>query len=277
MIALLPLWVGAQSRITKFDKSKEISLLGGTAYYIGEVNPSKHFGTQLKACGGLSFRNNLSRRWTTKGSFLYGVVEAWDKDSKDPWIRNRNLNFRNQFVEVSLQSELNFFPYQIGSRDWISPYLFGGIAYFHMNPQGYWKGNWFDLQPLGTEGQGLPGKGGKYRLGGLAVPVGVGVKMNLFSIFGLSIEWGVRRTWTDYFDDISGIYVSPAELEDTNGTLAARMSDQTLLPERADGTNTGLQRGDAGRKDLYFFCMVSLNIRIDKKATTCFTGQIPVQ
>jgi len=38
-----------------------------------------------------------------------------------------------------------------------------------------------------------------------------------------------------------------------------------------DGNNNaGLQRGDPGRKDLYFFFMGSLNIRIDKKANSCW-------
>lgn len=273
LVVLLFAAKGVRAQISKYDRSKEISLLAGTAYYIGEVNPSRHFGTTLRTCGGLTFRNNHSRRWTTKFSFLYGAVEAWDKDSKDPWIRNRNLNFRNRFVEGSLQAELNFFPYQIGSDNWISPYLFAGIAYFQMNPEGYWKGNWYALQPLGTEGQGAPGFEAKYRTGGMAVPVGMGIKMNLFAVFGLSIEWGVRRTWTDYFDDISGAYASPAELEDFNGTLAARFSDQSIIKERADGSNTGLQRGDPGRKDLYFFVLASLNIRIDKRANSCWSGE----
>jgi Domain of unknown function (DUF6089) len=271
--------VAVFGQATKYDKSKEIGLLGGTSYYLGEVNPYKHFGGNLHFAGGLSFRNNHSRRWTTKASLLYGTVEAWDKDNSDPWIQNRNLNFRNQFYEGSFQVELNFFNYQIGSENNISPYLFAGMAYYQMKPQGYYKGNWYELQPLGTEGEGAPGGKEQYKLGGLSMPLGVGLKFNLFAVFGFSLEWGLRKTWTDYFDDISGVYADPTLLLDKNGALAARISDQSLIKERLDPisglyNNTGLQRGDSGRKDLYFFTMASINVRIDKKATSCWSGQV---
>ncbi|MFM1998228.1 MAG: hypothetical protein RL204_175 [Bacteroidota bacterium] len=258
----------------KYDKSKEIGLLAGTAYYLGEVNPYKHFGTQLKTCGGLSFRNNFNKRWTLKTSVLFGQVYAYDSDSDSEWIRNRNLHFRNQFIETSMQFELNYFSYQIGSHDWISPYLFMGLAYTNMKPQANYKGNWYELQPLGTEGQGTSLGGDKYNTNIFAMPLGVGIKFNIYAIFGFSMEWGVRRTFTDYFDDISGKYADPEILQDENGTTASVLADQSLTKARADGSNTGLQRGDPGRKDLYFFALGSLNIRIDKKATSCWNGEL---
>jgi hypothetical protein len=94
--------------------------------------------------------------------------------------------------------------------------------------------------------------------------------MNLFAIFGLSLDWGIRRTWTDYFDDVSGVYPDPNLLINERSRLTARLSDQSLLPELSDGTNKGLQRGDPGRKDLYFFVTGALTIRIDKKANSCW-------
>ncbi len=274
LIILILFPVVAFSQKNKYEKSKDFGILFGTSYYIGEINPYKHFGTTLKPGGGISFRNNFNRRWTMKASMLYGVIEAWDKDSDDPWIRNRNLSFRNQILEGSLQFELNFFPYQLGNKQFpMSPYLFGGIAYFNMKPMGQYKGTWYELQPLGTEGQGTEYGGDKYKTSLLSVPFGVGFKSNLFAIFGFSLEWGVRKTFTDYIDDISGKYVDPGVLEDLSGQLAATMSDRSLQKEIPDGNsrnNSGLQRGDPGRKDYYFFVMASLNIRIDKKATSCW-------
>ena len=269
--------LNAFSQKNKYERSKDIGLLIGTSYYIGEVNPYKHFGTRMKMGGGLSFRNNFNRRWTAKSILLVGVVEAWDEDSDDAWIRNRNLHFRNQIIEGSLQFELNFFDYQLGNQqyNW-SPYLFGGIAYFNMKPMANYKGTWYELQTLGTEGQGSSLGGEKYKTSMLSVPFGVGFKTNIFAIFGLSVEWGVRKTWTDYFDDISGKYANPSVLEDESGPLASILSDRSLVKEIPDPNNsarkndTGLQRGDPGRKDYYFFCMVSLNIRIDKRATSCW-------
>jgi hypothetical protein len=257
----------------KFERSKDVDLLAGTAYYIGEMNPYKHFGTRLKGAGGLAFRNNFDRRWTLRSSVIYGVVEAWDADNDDAWIRNRNLNFKNQLIEGSIQGELNFFNYQLGNREYpFTPYLFGGIAYTRMRPMTLYKGSWYETQPIGTEGQGTSLGGDRYKTNIFAVPFGAGIKFNLFAIFGMSIEWGVRKTWTDYIDDVSGKYVDPAQLAELNGQLAATLSDRSInreLPGGVNGVNTGLQRGDPGRKDYYFFGLVSLNVRIDRKATSC--------
>jgi hypothetical protein len=269
VIAFL-LTVSGFSQRSKFDKSKEIGVNAGTAYYIGELNPYRHFGGRLRFSGGLCFRNNFSRRWTLKISGLYGNVEAWDSDSRDPWVRNRNLNFRNQFFEGSAQLELNFTDYQIGSEDWISPYLFTGLAYYSMNPQGNLNEQWRPLQPAGTEGQGTSAGSELYKTTGFSIPAGIGLKINMYAIFGLSLEWGIRRTWTDYFDDVSGVYPDPNVLISERSRLTARLSDQSLDHELADGSNTGLQRGDPGRNDLYVFVMGTLSIRIDKRATTCW-------
>jgi hypothetical protein len=260
----------SSAQVNKFDRSKEIGLSGGTSYYLGEINPYRHFGGRLRFSGGVCFRNNFDRRWTLKLSALFGQVEAWDSDSDDPWRANRNLNFRNQFYEGSATVELNFLEYQLGTSDWISPYLFTGLAFYSMNPQGNLNDTWRPLQPAGTEGQGLEEGEDPYKLTGFAIPAGAGVRINLYSIFGLSLEWGIRRTWTDYFDDVSGVYADPNLLIDERSRLTARLSDQSLQAERADGTNTGLQRGDPGRKDLYVFALATLTIRIDKRATSCW-------
>lgn len=261
----------AFAQATKFDKSREFGIIAGTAYYLGEVNPNNHFGTRLKFSGGLSYRNNISKRWTVKASMLYGQVEAWDADSKDPWIVNRNLNFLNQFWEGSLQWELNYTDYQIGNKNHnLSPYLFAGFGYFSMKPQGNWEGNLYELQPLGTEGQGMIGGAERYKTGGLIIPYGVGFKFNLFAVVGMSVEWGFRKTWTDYFDDISTQYIEPNLLENENGDLAATLADQSLVKSGPGATNSGMQRGDPGRKDTYSFALISLNIRLNKKPNNCW-------
>jgi hypothetical protein len=259
------------AQVNKYDRSADIGLVVGTAYYIGDINPTKHFGTRLKLSGGITYRNNVSKRWSIKTSLLYGQVEAWDADNENAWIQNRNLHFKNQFMEGSIQAELNYFDYQIGqSSSWISPYLFAGLAYYQMKPQAYFNGTWYELQPLGTEGQGTTQGGKKYNVNGIAMPFGAGLKFNVYAIFGISIEWGTRRTWTDYFDDVSTVYAEPNMLENENGDLAALLADQSIQKEGPLGDNTGMQRGDPGRKDWYFFSTVSLNIRIDKPPTSCW-------
>ncbi|MFM9422597.1 MAG: hypothetical protein RIR06_1058 [Bacteroidota bacterium] len=250
------------------ERSKELVLGLGTAYYLGEVNPYTHFGSDLKVAASLGYRNNFNYRWSMRIAASYGNVEAWDKDSQDPWIQNRNLNFRNRFYEGSVLFELNFLNYQIGSNYTISPYLFTGGAIYNMNPEGQYNGFWHSLQPAGTEGQGLEGNDPVYKLTGFSLPLGAGLKWNIAGLLGASVEWGVRKTWTDYFDDISTVYEDPTVLANSRGQLAANLANQALNQENIN--NTGMQRGDPGRKDLYFFCMASLHVRIDRKGTTCW-------
>lgn len=263
------LTVGAQ--VKSKDKSKELSLSAGTAYYIGEINPSKHFGTREKLALGIAIRSNLNKRWAIRTGLNYGHIEAFDSDSKDLWQQNRNLNFRNKFFEGSVIAELNFFNYQINSKHNISPYLFWGAAIFRMNPEGMYNGYWHSLQPAGTEGQGLAGKDPLYKTTGFTMPMGAGLKCNISGLMGFSIEWGMRKLYTDYFDDISGTYANPTLLSAARGQLATHLADPSLIQQ--NNNNAYLQRGDPGRKDLYFFCMASLNIRIDKKGNSCATWQ----
>ena len=256
----------------KFEKSKDVGLIAGTSYYIGEINPYKHFGTRLKMGGGIHYRANFDRRWSVKGSLLYGQVEAWDEDSNDPFRNNRNLSFRNQVIEGSIQAELNFFPYQIGNREYpITPYLFAGLGFFNMKPMANYRGTWYELQPLGTEGQGTNLGGDYYKTNLLCMPFGAGFKVNIISVVAFNLEWGVRKTWTDYFDDVSGNYVESGALAESSGPLSAALADRSKVKENNTGiAASGLQRGDPGRKDFYFFALASLTFRIDKKATTCW-------
>lgn len=272
-IILLFSLLGAEShaQVSKWDKTREMGIVVGTSYYIGDINPSKHFGTRLNLGGGLVYRDNISKRWSIKASFLYGRVEAYDSDSDDPWQVNRNLSFRNDLLEGSIQAELNYFDYQIGNmQDPISPYLFFGLAYYSMKPQGELNGNWYELQPLGTEGQGTSEGGTTYKTSGISAPFGLGLKANLFSIVAISLEWGMRKTWTDYFDDVSGVYVNRTVLIEENGRLASDFADQSFEQSGANGTNEGTMRGDPGRNDWYNFTNVAITFRLGKSPTTCW-------
>ena len=256
----------------RYKPMQEFGLVFGTSYYLGDINPEKHFGTQLKMGGGAMYRINFDTRWSMKASLVFASIEAYDSDSDDPWQLNRNLSFRNDVVEGALTAELNFFDYELGNNrlNPVTPYYFMGLAYYKMKPMGQYNGVWYELQPLGTEGQGTTEGGELYTVTGLSVPFGLGVKANVFKIIGVSLEWGMRKTWTDYFDDVSGTYVDPDVLEDENGRVAMLLADRSLDTFGPDDSNIGMQRGDPGRKDWYSFATVTLSIRLTKPQGTCW-------
>lgn len=255
----------------KFEQSREFGLVGGTAYYIGDINPYRHFGGILTLGGGAMYRENISKRWSVKGQFFYGTIAASDTDADNAWRQNRNLSFRNEIIEGSCTVELNYKNYQIGNKgDRFSPYLFMGLAIYSHRPQGEFNGRWVELQPLGTEGQGTSEGDDFYALRGLAVPFGAGIKLNIISTLAINVEWGMRKVWTDYLDDVSGMYADPAVLADESGSLSVAMADRSLsLPEGRENL-TGMERGDSGRNDWYNFTTVTLSLRLGKAPTTCW-------
>lgn len=247
----------------------EVGITAGTTYYIGDLNPTKHYppGTAF-AIGGL-YRYNFDERYAFRLQGLYGKLQADDANSPDTLQTLRNLSFRSKLIEASALLEINFFHYRAGKKDekkYWTPFVFGGLAYFRANPQAQLNDTWFDLQPLGTEGQGSSTGGEPYKVDQISIPFGAGFKFN-FHRLDVQLEWGLRRTYTDYIDDVSGTYVDNAQLAFENGDLAAVLADRS--PLAPTGYNTGRTRGDANTRDWYQYTGVSVTLILGPRFTEC--------
>lgn len=254
----------------KPKKSVEVGIFLGGSYYIGDLNPTRHFDQFTKPAGGVLFRYNFNQRLAARANFLLGRVEAHDEYSSSPGQQQRNLSFQSSITEISTQLEFNFLNYEIGDESAkFSPYIFGGIAGFLFDPQGQLYDEWVSLRSLSTEGQGLPGGPAKtYKLFQISLPFGVGVKLNVAKNMSLGLEWGMRKTFTDYLDDVSTRYYDPKKLEEYKGTLAATMADPSIGND-AGFNNIGRQRGNPTTKDWYSFAGVVLTIRLKGKREEC--------
>lgn len=264
----LLLLLGGLPQSTRAQVS-ELGLTAGWTYYIGDLNPKKHYpvGTAF-AYGGL-FRYNFDERYAFRLQILRGLLQASDVDSPDSLQQFRNLDFRAKLIEAAALFEINFFSYRAGKRDvkknW-TPFMFFGLAYFHANPQSQINGTWFDLQPLGTEGQNSSSGGEPYKVDQIAIPFGAGLKFN-FKRIDLQLEWGMRRTYTDYIDDVSGDYVDNDLLAFENGELAATFADRS--PYASTDLNTGRARGDSYTRDWYQYTGISITVLLGPKFTEC--------
>lgn len=253
----------------KPKKSVEIGLFLGGSYYIGDLNPIRHFDQFTKPGGGVVCRYNLSHRLAARANFLLGRIEAHDEFSPSEYQQQRNLSFQSPITEFSAQLEFNFLNYAIGDdKAKFSPYIFGGIGAFVFDPQGQIKDEWISLQQLSTEGQGLPRGPKAYKLTQFTLPFGVGVKINVAKNMSLGLEWGMRKTFTDYLDDVSTRYYDPVMLEQYKGSLAVVMADQS---KGTDGgvSNVGRQRGNPATKDWYSFAGAILTIKLKGKREDC--------
>lgn len=241
--------------------------IGGVVYW-GDLN-TDDFGTNI---GNTNIALQLTANYlltdyvSIRGGLLYGNLSGDDSKSTQPWQRERNLDFTSPLVELSLLSEIHVFGDNRLDGDLpFSPFVALGLSGFYFNPSTILDGQSYDLQPLGTEGQGLPGFADKYsRISG-SLLFGGGVKIRVTQGITLVVDGLARRTFTDYIDDLSGDYVSYNELLAGNGETAARLGNRmaeylgqaepVILP-------TGTQRGGVQVQDYYFSGMATFYINL---------------
>jgi len=242
----------------------EVGLFFGAANYKGELSPHL-FNTDFIhfAMGGF-YRHNWNRHWSYNFELNYGRISGDDALATTGFEKNRNLSFYSDIIEFSPLIEFNFFPYETGNSEYpFTPYIFTGISVLKFNPKTTYNGNEVELQPLGTEGQGLNGTD-LYNRVVIAIPIGGGIKIDLGK-FGLGVELGARRTYTDYLDDVSTVYPDQLKLAAAHGPLAAALSDRSLNKNDTSTplpTVTGKQRGNSKDNDWYIFAGITMYVRL---------------
>jgi len=242
-----------------FSQKSEVGIFLGGSYYLGDLNPYIHF-LLTKPAGGIIYRYDFTPRITLKIDALYGNVAGDDAISKANL--NRNLSFKSSIIELSPNVEINFLPYSIGNYKMpFTTYIFIGAALFRFDPQAKYGGSYYHLQPLGTEGQRTSVYNKKpYSLISFSVPFGVGFKKNIGKYVSFGLEWGLRKTFTDYIDDVSTQYVDPSVLASENRPISA------ILADRSSNTNgIGMQRGNSYTKDWYSFAGMNLTFKLNAK------------
>ncbi len=254
----------------KNKKSTDLCVFLGGSYYIGDLNQTQQF-LFTKPAGAVMFRYNHGPRIAYRVSVMIGSIEGHDSYSSDAAQKQRNLSFKSQISEFSAQVEFNFNNYRIGiEKEKFSPYIFLGLGVFAFNPKGQLpNGDWVSLQPLRTEGEGFEGgsKNKPYKLIQVCVPFGVGFKTNIARKMGLGVEWGMRKTFTDYLDDVSGKYYNPNLL---SGEHTAYLSDPSKGTD-PNFTNVGKQRGNKTNKDWYSFIGIVLSFKLTSIKEKCPT------
>ena len=255
----------------------EIGLCGGVSFYMGDLNPNGVFMGSRPA-GGLIYRYNINPRFAFKANALFGSLQASDAKTGTP---ERNLSFRSPLSELSAQMELNFLKlYNDKGKRFFSPYVFLGLGIFSFNPQAEINGHWYDLQPLGTEGQDLnsvyedPITGAKvkydqkrYSLTNVAIPFGLGIRFNFLQYYCIGFEWGFRKTFTNYIDDVGGTYVDNEFLKDRRSELIANLADRTTAVDAIGATDYNkwgtMRATNTKTTDWYSFALLSFTFKLN--------------
>ena len=257
------------------SKSTELGISIGGSIFFGDLGGSRDIGRPFisdldilvtRPAVGIFIRRNLNNRFSVRLNGYYTQVFGDDAmtDATVPGEpgysrKYRNLSFRSDIVELSAQLEVNFMAYVVGSTRYrFTPYLTFGAGAFYFEPKTKYQGNWVQLRPLGTEGQGLQQYPARdiYSNIAMAFPVGLGIKYNLSEDWAINFEIAHRYTNSDYVDDVSTTYVNPSYFFAANPNDPARAQMIADLADRSDGTNPGQtlplqQRGDPSNFDGY--------------------------
>lgn len=240
----------------------------GTTHYLGDLDDDLTFKFTQPGFG-IQGSYRFNPFMTARLGFFQGWLSATDEVSNNLPRNRRNLSFRTPVREGSFTVAFDFLPTDrsYSYRPRYTPYVFGGVALFSFNPQAQLNGQWYDLQPLGTEGQYLPDPDGRYpepyRLTQLSIPMGAGVRLAIADKFDLELETGFRKTFTDYLDDVSHRYPDLEALRAQN-PVAALLSDRIDRVEYPEGAAVvnGI-RGDRTQQDWYIYTNVRISFILD--------------
>jgi hypothetical protein len=253
--------------------------------YFGDLNPGYSF-KQTRGGGGLIYRYNFTNRMAARIGLNYGNIAASDaKLSGDrPYQSARNLDFRSNIFEMAATFEINFFDWKFGSgenprdarKNW-TPYFFAGGSFFSFNSYTFYEGSRYNLEPVGTEGQKDPNSinpnGAKgYSRFVFAIPFGGGLKFMLSKQWVMQVEIASRRTFTDYIDDISGVYPDASQIGyfvngvDMAEILYDRSPELGIIPIGYPGK----QRGTSKDKDRFNFYSIGFTYTFIRKKCPTF-------
>lgn len=296
LLLLLGFIVFSQSYSQSFlfgEKVKwEVGLNFGPSFFLGDLGGNSGKGTNdikdinfeftkfMKGAFVTMYPKNwIGIRLAANYTYLEGSDAIINTSGiNELWRKQRNLDFKSDVLEGYLALEL--FPTMLLKRNSeyeprLRPYGFAGIGIFHFNPKGSitdasGNKNWYKLQPLRLEGQGMPEYpySKPYKLTQINIPLGGGLKYFASDRITLSGEVIYRKTFTDYIDDVSKNYIDPNNynkyLSATDADLAYKLSDKSIGIIYPGMTRypPDTQRGDNKDGDTYFSVVLKFGVRL---------------
>lgn len=248
-----------------------VNLYGGFSNYSGDLQSSKYTTSQSNGAFGAGIQYDLSGHFSLLSNLSYGRISAADGYSKQADLRARNLNFESVITEWNVLLEYNLLDLRVHR---LTPYVFGGVALFHFNPFSYdTLGKKVYLRPLSTEGEGLPQYPGhkEYALTQFSIPFGGGIKYRVSDRVVIAYDIGMRKTFTDYLDDVSTTYADPNVLLTARGPEAVEMAYRgNQLTDGKPYPAAGTVRGHSKYKDWYYMSGLRVTIALNNGGALLF-------
>ena len=154
----------------------------GTFNYTGDLVRTYNF-KYSKPAATVFYRSNLSQVVSFRAAITAGNIGASEKPI-DAFAVNRNASFNLFLLEASTVMEYHFLNWRDTKRFVrFTPYLFAGLGLFGISGNSQKSAEYSSVQG--------------------AIPFGAGLKYIYNPKWYISLEFGIRKTFFDYLDNIS--------------------------------------------------------------------------
>lgn len=217
----------------------EFEVTTGSTVYFGDLVTSSVsiYIPNSRPHLGFRFGYNFNEKWKVQLRQNSLIIAGDDKrETTLGKIRGTNyergLSVRTTIIDAGISAV--FTPLKHRKISSLIPSFNAGISGFYFNPQAKYNGQYYNLRPIGTEGQTLDGSKEAYGKFAFSIPVGMQMERHINQKFVLGIAWTYHKLFFDYLDDVSvGRYPEPEALKAVNpdlGDIAVKLSnpnDQT--------------------------------------------------
>lgn len=254
----------------------ELGVNLNTSHYVGDLREQykeiDNFGDYMNYSmnltnfsTGIYIRKEITKKFAFKGNLQWVKLTGDDALNFNKEFVERNLSFRNNIFEVSALIEYNFIEFGYNrnrSINLFSPYLTLGLSVFSHNPQTFYQGNWVNLKPLSTEGQGLieyPERE-PYKLTQFGIPMGFGFKFAPRRYLRASFAITYNKLFFDHIDDVGNTFADINVIKANKGEVAAALADRSTSFYPRDGS---FRRGNKEDNDGYWLIGVNFGFIIN--------------
>lgn len=182
---LLLFWLRGTNAQQMLSQRSEVGFGLGVFNYTGDLVRTYNLATS-KPAATVFYRSNISQVVSLRTSITGGKIAANDmRKPIDAFAAKRAASFDLFLLEGAATFEYHFLNWKDDKRRLrFTPYLFAGAALFGIS--------------------GVQQKNAEYSNVQMAIPFGGGMKYVINPKYYIAFEVGIRKTFFDYLDNISG-------------------------------------------------------------------------
>lgn len=267
------------SSVTSYSQYKvDYGFRVGAANYLGDIGGKEQtrrdFIWDIKmqktrwAAGGF-YRYRFNKNFAVNAGLTYARIAGDDALSTNKGRRGRNLSFINDILDSYVRAEFYFYSHDdvTGRGKYflsMKAYGFAGFGGTFHAPKTKDSGNSITkLRPEQTEGI-------KYGIATANIPVGLGLYFTKKKEHRFGFEMGWSATFTDYLDDVSGVYSAESTSQLSNRYDEIPTEELGNVPSLLN-YQAGDKRGDATNNDNYLIASFTYSyVLLGSKSNTLY-------